>query len=295
MSSALVLEAPAKINLYLEVGQRRPDGFHDVRSVMQTVELCDSVEIELSGGSGVRMEVEGEAPSGGDNLCVRAVEAFFSRRGRRSGLDIRLTKRIPAAAGLGGGSSDAAAVLRGLSLLFEKAMDRGELLALAASIGSDVPFFLIGGTVLAGGRGDLVFPLVQAPPLPIELANPGIGISTALVYERFDAIGGGEAPERGIEALIDCLGSQRIDCVPELLHNGLQRASLDLVPDSAELIRVAEQAGAARAIVSGSGPSIFAIPAEGKAESLHDLMRQAAPWAVSTSFRSSGVTLLKRW
>ncbi len=289
----IALEAPAKINLYLEVGPRRPDGYHPVRTVMQAIELCDSVEIELEqSGRGIEIEVAGNAPAGDDNLCVVAAEAYLELSKKPLGMRIRLEKRIPNAAGLGGGSSDAAAVLRGLHLLLQGDLGREELFGLAASLGSDVPFFLVGGTALAQGRGEQIFPLVQAPPLPILLANPGIELSTRLVYEKFDHIGGEEPPRNGPAGLVESLASQAPGRISELLYNSLQRAAIDLVPEIGKLLDMAKQSGEGACLISGSGPTVFVINKNEEGLSMENQMKQIAPWVLSTRFRSSGVALL---
>jgi 4-diphosphocytidyl-2-C-methyl-D-erythritol kinase len=291
----IVLEAPAKINLYLEVGPRRPDGYHPVHTVMQAVELCDSVEIELEqGGREIEIEVDGNAPAGDDNLCVAAAEAYLEWLKKPLGMRIRLKKRIPNAAGLGGGSSDAAAVLRGLHLLLQGDLGQEELFGLAASLGSDVPFFLIGGTALAQGRGEQIFPLVQAPPLPILLANPGIELSTRLVYEKFDDIGGEEPPENGPASLIESLASQAPGRISELLYNSLQRAAIDLIPEIGKLLDMAKQSVEGACLVSGSGPTVFVINKNEEGPSMENQMKQIAPWVLSTRLRSSGVALLEQ-
>jgi 4-diphosphocytidyl-2-C-methyl-D-erythritol kinase len=291
MRDAVTLEAPAKVNLYLEVGAKRRDGYHDVRTVLQAVELCDLVEVEVSGGvGGIDLEVQGEAPAGEDNLCHRAAEAFLEASGKGWDVRIGLVKRIPAAAGLGGGSSDAAAVLRGLNFLAGEALDRPGLMRLAASLGTDVPFFLVGGTALGEGRGERVTPLPQAPPLPLVLANPGIPLSTADVYRRFDEGGGGESPLGSAEVMGEALRGGDARRVAALLFNSLQPAACALAPQVGALLERALWAGAMGALVSGSGPTVFMLAGdEGQAEELEKEMGRYAPLVVRTRFRSSGV------
>ncbi len=293
MRDSVLLEAPAKVNLYLEVGAKRRDGYHAVRTVMQAVELCDLVGVELAGRGGViALEVEGEAPRGEDNLCHRAAAAFLEATGLRRSVRIRLVKRIPVAAGLGGGSSDAAAVLRGLNFLAGEVLGSRELLELAASLGMDVPFFLVGGTAMGEGRGERVSPLAQAPPLPLVLANPGTPLSTAEVYRRYDAAGGGEPPRGGAEAMGEALRAGDARRVASLLFNSLQPAACSLVPAVGALLEHALWAGARGALVSGSGPTVFALVSDqGEAEELEKEMGRHAPLVVRTSFRSAGVGL----
>ncbi|OFW57728.1 MAG: 4-(cytidine 5'-diphospho)-2-C-methyl-D-erythritol kinase [Actinobacteria bacterium RBG_19FT_COMBO_54_7] len=290
----IALEAPAKVNLYLEVGPRRPDGYHPVRSVMQAIELCDLVEVELDrGGRGIEIEVEGDAPAGDDNLCIQAARAYSEWLKKPFGVRIGLKKRIPNAAGLGGGSSDAAAVLRGLQLLSGEDISREELFELAASLGSDVPFFLIGGTALAQGRGEQIFPLVQAPPLPILLANPGIELSTRLVYEKFDEIGGPKPPEGGPAGLIKSLASQDVERIPGLLFNSLQKAAIDLVPEIGQLLEMAKRSDEEAALLCGSGSTVFVMRENEQRVSAENQMKQTAAWLLDTQFRGGGVALLE--
>jgi 4-diphosphocytidyl-2-C-methyl-D-erythritol kinase len=287
----ITLEAPAKINLYLEVKALRDDGFHSVRTVMQAVDLYDQVEVKLTGaGSGLELEVVGEAPAGEENLCIQAAAALNAVLREPVGARIRLVKRIPKAAGLGGGSSDAAAVLRALDLLLGGVLKKEELLALAASLGSDVPFFLFGGTVLATGRGEKINPLEQAPPLPVVLASPGRELSTAEVYRRFDREGGEEPPIRGPDALIEALPRGIIGDIVPHLFNSLQRAACRALPEVEGLLVRAEKSGARGALVSGSGPTVFLLAGdEGGAAALEETMREFAPRVIRTRFRSSGV------
>ena len=292
MRSRISIEAPAKINLYLEVGPPGRDGYHPVRTVLQTVELCDLVEVEVTdGGEGLRLEVEGDAPPGEDNLCHRAAATFLSTTGLRMGLSIRLTKRIPQAAGLGGGSSDAAAVLRVLNFTAGEALDRGELLRTAASLGMDVPFFLVGGTALGEGRGELITPLVQAPPLPVLLVNPGKSLATREVYRRYDLSGEDPPQVQGPEPLIEALPGGDAEAIAPLLYNSLQRAARELMPEVGTLLQKAGAAGASGAMVSGSGPTIFIIAGSGdRAAALEEEMRKHAPLVIRTAFRSAGVS-----
>jgi 4-diphosphocytidyl-2-C-methyl-D-erythritol kinase len=288
----ITFEAPAKINLYLEVGALRPDGFHAVRTVMQAVDLCDLVEVELTaGGSGLKLEVEGEAPAGEENLCILAAETFNSVLREPVSARIRLVKRIPQAAGLGGGSSDAAAVLRALDLLLGGVLRREELLRMAASLGSDVPFFLLGGTVLAGGRGEKVSPLQQAPPLPVVLANPGLELPTAEVYRRFDREGGGEPPPQGLEALTEALPGGDVGEIAPHLFNSLQPAACSMMPEVEKLLAGAEKAGAGGRLVSGSGPTVFLLSGDEKeGAALEKAMTDIAPQVIRTRFRGAGVS-----
>ena len=292
MRSEAVLEAPAKVNLYLEAGPLRPDGYHPVRTVLQTVELCDLVEMEVTvGGEGVRLAVDGVVQHGEDNLCYRAASVFIAATRMRMGIDIRLSKRIPQAAGLGGGSSDAAAVLRMLNFYAGEAMTRERLMQTAASLGMDVPYFLVGGTALGEGRGERIKPLPQAPPLPVLLVNPGIALSTSEVYRRFDLSGGDDPPAQGPGTLLSLLPAADAEMLAPLLHNSLQRAACELNPEVGDLLQRAAEAGAASALVSGSGPTVFILArSDEEAVFLEEEMMRHAPIVIRTRFRMAGVS-----
>jgi 4-diphosphocytidyl-2-C-methyl-D-erythritol kinase len=292
MRSRVSLEAPAKINLYLEVGLPRPDGYHPVRTVLQAVEVCDLVEVEVTdGGEGLELAVEGDAPPGEDNLCYRAAAAFLAATGKSMGIKIELTKHIPQAAGLGGGSSNAAAVLRALNFFCGEIMGREELMRTAASLGMDVPFFLVGGTALGEGRGEHVTPLVQAPPLPVLLVNPGVGLATGEVYRHFDFGGFEGPPAPGPGPLIEALPWGDAAAIATLLYNSLQRPACELMPEIAAILDRAAEAGAAGALVSGSGPSVFMLAEdEMHASELEHEIRKHAPLVLRTNFRSAGVS-----
>nr|MBA3846538.1 4-(cytidine 5'-diphospho)-2-C-methyl-D-erythritol kinase [Planctomycetota bacterium] len=168
------ISAPAKVNLHLEVLGRRGDGFHALETIFQTLELADEVSVELvPGPDGIVLTCDDPTlPTDARNLAWRAAEAFRARRPVAGRCDVHLRKRIPAGAGMGGGSSDAAAVLRALSALVSAPPSSDELAAIAAELGSDVPFFLTGGTAHALGRGEIITPLADLPRLPLTVLKP---------------------------------------------------------------------------------------------------------------------------
>ena len=189
MPSALRIRARAyaKLNFGLKIVGRRSDGFHELRTIFQTISLADTLEVTVSRGQGLTLQVHGEAPTGEENLAYRAAALFLRELNFRRKVVITLTKRIPSGAGLGGGSSDAAAVLRALALAVNIAPS--SLLPLAARLGADVPAFLIGGTVLGLGRGDEVYPLTNLAPWHCVLAQPpATAISTPNAFAAWDAI-----------------------------------------------------------------------------------------------------------
>jgi 4-diphosphocytidyl-2-C-methyl-D-erythritol kinase len=183
---SVTIRAYAKLNLGLGVMGRRQDGFHEIRTIYQTVSLADDLQVMLSAGArAVRLDKSGlDVPAGRQNLAVRAAEATLRELKLRGQVSIRLRKRIPPGSGLGGGSSDAAAVLRALVYLSGKQVGNGRLLHLAASLGSDVPFFLFGGTAVGLGRGEEVYPMPERPRRSCVILFPGAGMDTAEAYRR---------------------------------------------------------------------------------------------------------------
>ena len=177
----------AKLNLSLDVLSTRPDGFHDLRMIMQSVDLHDDVTVTLDGTGVCRAETNRSyLPCGADNVAVRAAQVFLERAGLDCGVHIRLHKRIPVCAGLGGGSSDAAAVLRALNRLAGAGFSRAQLEELGALVGSDVPYCVAGGTMLAEGRGERLTPVTPMPRLPVVICKPDFSVSTPELYQALD-------------------------------------------------------------------------------------------------------------
>ena len=184
--------APAKINLFLDVTAKRDDGFHEIRAVMHSVSLSDEVTVRrLSGeGGAVRLLLDGNKrlPTDNKNLAVRAARTFLDAAAIGDSVEIKLKKRIPVAAGLGGGSSDAAAVLRALNRLYKKPFTEKMLLSLAATLGSDVPYCLIGGTAICLGRGEIMTRTRSPKPFFMVIASSGERVSTPIAYAELDAL-----------------------------------------------------------------------------------------------------------
>jgi 4-diphosphocytidyl-2-C-methyl-D-erythritol kinase len=257
--SGLTLLAPAKVNPVLEVLGKRPDGYHELALVFQAVSLFDELELREA-GSGVELEIlQSPRPLASDdsNLAVRAAGLFIGEAlGGRGGVRLRLRKKIPLAAGLGGGSSDAAAVLAGMDLLFKTGLGRDRLAPWAARLGSDVPFFLWGGTAMGTGRGERIAPWEDGPELHLVLAKPSRGLSTPAVYQSGMALftDGTKAP-----SFQKAWREGDPGRIAGHLYNGLQEAAFALAPETADLRRDMLDAGALGALVSGSGPTVFGL------------------------------------
>ena len=249
--------ACAKVNLTLCVGEKRPDGYHTVTSVMQRIGLWDTVTVRGNAGEdALRCDVP-VTERAEDNLCMKALRVFFAETGARSGgVAVTLEKRIPAQAGLGGGSSDAAAVLRALRALYAPDMADARLEAMAAKLGSDVPFFIRGGTALATGRGESIAPLPGLKNGWFVVVKPEEGYSTAEMYHRLDALGA-ETP-RDIGLMRDAVAGGNVHAVAAELYNRFEQA----VPEGSRLweIKTALRAqGALGTLLCGSGSAVFGL------------------------------------
>jgi 4-diphosphocytidyl-2-C-methyl-D-erythritol kinase len=262
----LTVRAPAKVNLFLEVLGKRPDGYHDLATLMVAVGLFDTLEFKEDHAGPVSLELASLAdhapeegrPSlgtGPENLVRRAAELLRLRTGHRGGVRIRLHKRIPLQAGLAGGSSDAAATLVGLNRLWRLGLGREELSALGAELGSDVAFFLGTPAAWCTGRGEIVKPLRPARPLWLVLACPPVGLSTADVFRALTLP---ETPADGSEL---CLALERgdLDAIAAGLFNRLQPAAEHLCPAVAEVNERLGRLGALGHLMSGSGTTLFAL------------------------------------
>jgi len=254
---SLSVLARAKINLTLDVLGKRPDGYHEVEMIMQSVELADVLEF-YPAPSGLSLEVAGTgAPQNEENLVLRAARLLQNRFGVQKGVDIRLKKHIPAEAGLGGGSADAAAALRALNELWGLGLSVGELAALGAEIGSDVPFCVFGGTALACGRGEIIQKLPVCLPMHLVLVKPSFGVSTAAVYGALSRIPVNKRPDT--RGMIEALGRGDIDGVAQKLSNVLEEVTAAMYPVVREIKSALLEAGALGAAMTGSGPTVFGI------------------------------------
>jgi 4-diphosphocytidyl-2-C-methyl-D-erythritol kinase len=248
------LRCYAKINMMLEVLGKRTDGYHEIRSVLQTISLHDRLEVEPA--EELVFTCTEPALAGEANLVVRAARLLQARYRLRRGARLRLEKHIPSAAGLGGGSSDAAATLVALTEVWGLALPHTELAVLAAELGSDVPFFLIGGTALATGRGEQVQPLPPAPPGWAVLVFSAASLATAAVYQAITPAdySNGAATTQFVQA-----AQQSRWWPPDRWQNSLTRAAVALCPQIAQAQQALAEAGAPHALLCGSGPTVCAV------------------------------------
>lgn len=249
--------AHAKINLTLDVLGTLPGGYHEVKSVMQALELHDVLQISR-GDAGITISGNGKSiPLGPDNLVYRAAALLLEHTGLKRAVHIHIIKRIPVAAGLGGGSADAAAALVGLNRFWELGLPSGELMELGAKIGADVPFFITGKTALATGKGEKLFPLPAPPPMGVVLVKPGFGVSTARVYKLFDRLSHVSGPYT--DHMIAALKRGEAGEIASCLGNALEPVTAELHPQIREIKEELKQAGALGVEMSGSGPTVFGL------------------------------------
>ena len=268
MSRTLTLHPPAKINLTLRVGARRDDGFHDVRTLMQSIALGDTLKITSRRGPFVLDARAPGVPADRTNLVWRAAELLWRAvggEGEPRNAHVRLDKAIPTAAGLGGGSVDAAAALVGLNMIWEARRSRRDLIRLATELGADVPFFLQGGTALGTGRGDEVYPVDDIARLGIVVIKPSFGVTTADAYRWLDddrtarvAEGNADAPPREIDV--------GWPSGPVRLVNDLERAVARRHPGIQEMVKACLKEGAVAAAMTGSGSAVFGVFSEANAK-----------------------------
>ena len=266
LTSSITLAARAKINLYLDILSRRENGYHNILSIMQTLDLCDTVTLtRLPTGSGIRVETDAAGlPTDRRNLAYRAAELFAALSGNIPDVAIRIEKRISMAAGLGGGSADAAAVLRGLNLLMMVNATTEQICALGARLGADIPFCTVGGAMVAEGIGERLTPCRGLPSSQwITVACGGEGISTPEAYGALDRMYDGFSSPRTaggrFDSLRQALDRGDIPAVGAHMYNIFEQVVLPNHTVAPRLIEQMRESGAIAAMMSGSGPSVFGL------------------------------------
>ena len=269
----VTVEANAKINLTLDILGKRPDGFHEVAMVMQTIGLHDTLVMEKTERD---IELSINVPwlkADEKNLAWRAAELIRQEYGLEGGVRIELTKRIPVAAGLAGGSADAAAVLKGMNDLYGLQLDEEKLCELGARLGSDIPFCIMGGTMLATGRGEVLTRLSDMPETWVVLAKPRISVSTAWAYQNYDEQGAERHPDN--EAIKQAIDRGNRKAVAGLLCNVLESVTIKKYDVIAEYKQMMLDKGAMASMMSGSGPTVFGLAkSREQAEAIADVLRQ---------------------
>ena len=295
-----ILSAPAKINLFLDITARRPDGYHEISGVMQSISLCDTITLEVTEPTGMYLCSLGNHTAGAEsitltctnpdlptdsrNLAWRAAEKFFAATGRGcKNLLIHIEKRIPAAAGMAGGSTDAAAVLVGLNDLFGRPLTSAALCEVGLTLGADVPFCIMGGAQITEGIGEALTPITPMPACELVVACGGEGVSTPAAYKALDTLYGSFDPAaytprtRELNTLKSALWQSDLTALCGSMFNLFESVVLPDRPVARQIKETLLSAGAITAMMSGSGPSVFGVfpKGDGAAQSAAEKAREA--------------------
>lgn len=255
MGENLITASPAKVNLVLRVLKKRDDGYHDIFTVMQPIDLYDEVSIEVSPGSLITVDcAHPGVPSDSSNLAYKAAELMLKAAGLKRRINITIRKNIPVAAGLGGGSSDAATVLTGLNTLLKAGLGVERLMETGSLLGSDVPFFILNGPAIAEGRGEILR-RIEIPAYDYVLINPGFKVSTSWTYSNLDLT---KRHEDNILSYSDGFFGD-IERLKDRLVNDLEEVTSRKFPEIERLKNALKDHGALGALMSGSGPTVFGV------------------------------------
>jgi len=257
--NSITIKAYAKINLGLDVIRKRPDGYHDVSMIMQTLNLYDTLRIKKTKSKSLTLRSNLHfLPTDRRNLVYKAVELFHEKCPIESGLNIHINKSIPVAAGLAGGSADAAATLKGLNNLFNTGLSLNELMAIGVKLGADVPYCLLMGTALSEGIGEILKPLPHMPDCYILLVKPSVSISTKYVYENL-RLDGNNISHPDILTMISALEEGSLDKLSSHMDNILETVTAKEYPIIEKIKEIMKDRGALTSLMSGSGPTVFGI------------------------------------
>ena len=271
----IVRKAYAKINLGLDVVRRRPDGYHEVKMIMQTISLHDELRFEETEGKEI-IFVSNDNPllpeDAKDNLIYKAAECIRREYGMDRGVKITLQKNIPIAAGMAGGSADCASALVGASKLFHLHLDKKTLMEIGVQLGADVPYCIMRGTALSEGIGEVLTPLPSIPKCKILIAKPPISVSTKYVYEHLDAKGIEKHPD--VDGMVRAIKAGNLKGITDRMENVLESVTIPAYPVIEEIKTCMKEQGALNAMMSGSGPTVFGIYADvAKAEQAKRLIQ----------------------
>lgn len=269
------LKALAKINLGLDVVRRRADGYHEVRMIMQTIHLYDRLDIAKCDEPGIHITTNlSFLPVNENNLIYKAGELLMDEFAISSGVTVRLNKRIPVAAGMAGGSTDAAAMLYGMNSLFDLHLKRSELMERGVKIGADVPYCLMRGTALAEGIGEKLTALAPMVKCPVLIAKPQISVSTKFVYENLKL--NEQTPHPDITQLVHDIEVQDLTAIGAHMGNVLETVTIPEYPIIEDIKNCMKAAGAVNAMMSGSGPTVFGLFADEKtAQEAYEAMQRS--------------------
>ncbi len=250
-------KAYAKINLGLDVVKRQPDGYHQVKMVMQNIGIHDELTFEKAEHTVTIFTDSEELPTDKNNLIYKAAIYMFDKYSVPSGLRVRLSKNIPIAAGLAGGSTDAAATMKGINILFGLGLSAERLMEEGAAIGADVPYCILGGTALAEGIGEKLTPLPPIPACHILIAKPDISVSTKYVYEHLNLQAVTRHPD--INGMTAAIKAGQLDGITARMENVLETVTIPAYPVIADIKEQMFRLGAENSLMSGSGPTVFGI------------------------------------
>lgn len=284
----MLIKANAKINLALDVLGERPNGYHDVKMIMQSVDLFDELNIEKTGDSSIIITCENnELECNESNLIYKAAKRIMEYVGSEDGVRIELTKNIPIAAGMAGGSTDAAATLVGLNQLFNYGLSNEELRGIGVKLGADIPFCIEGGTYLSEGIGEILTPIEPAPDCYLVIAKPDISVSTKFVYDNLTL--DEHTPHPDVDAMLDAIKAGNLMDVCGNLGNILELVTVDAYPVIADIKRILLEEGAMNSLMSGSGPTVFGIfDSKDKAEKALEVLHK------KVDFKQGFVTVMAR-
>lgn len=260
MLNEITIKAPAKINLTLDVVGQRPNGYHDLRMIMQTIDICDELTIAKTGSPQIELTMDKELPDNilpEDNLVYRAAKLMQAQYQLPYGFHIHLVKNIPAAAGLAGGSSDCAATFLGINRLCGLSLDKEKLCELGVTLGADVPFCIKKGTMLSEGIGEILTPLPDLPPLWVLLVKPNFPVSTAEVYGKLQWKRLGFHPDTA--RAVDAISRRDVITLAQTLSNVLENVTFAKYPELAGIKEFFLQNGAIGSLMSGSGPTVYGL------------------------------------
>ena len=251
------IKAYAKINLGLDVVRRLENGYHEVKMVMQTVGIYDVLDFQRTAGGIVITTDSGELPTNEDNLIYKAAKLMIEKYHITERVKIHLEKHIPMAAGMAGGSTDAAATLKGMNRLFDLGCTLKDLMELGVNIGADVPYCVMGGTALAEGIGEKLTPLAPAPDCYVLVAKPDINVSTKYVYEHLDAQEIRKHPD--IDGMVEAIAEESLQGILDRMENVLETVTVSAYPIIQKIKDRMKELGAINSLMSGSGPTVFGI------------------------------------
>lgn len=282
----------AKINLTLDVLDQRPDGFHNIKSVMQSIDIADVIDILTSNTPGICvLSDRDDVPSGPDNTVYKACELYLDAAGICDGIVAKVLKHTPSQAGMGGGSSDAAGVLIALNHLYGNPLSTDQLIQISAQIGSDVPYFITGGTALASGRGEIVEKLVDAPVLDIVVVKPDFGVPTAWAYKKL-AESKREISSDPTDLLVKAIKNHDKQQVIASLSNDFELAVIDEFSEIARIEQRMAALGALNTLLSGSGAAVFGVfNDQASAKAAAHALSADYPFVSATTTTTTAITL----